>query len=112
MKALFKMSVDCNDNKYINGVFIADTEMVEKLIDSKTLIHFDDILGKNTEAVAYIDPGEIKFITSNDYIVQIIEENNLEKGFNPFDFKPYNVDLSAFEDKEVKLYDYIKTLIK
>ena len=48
MKALFKMDFDCGRMGNLEGVFIADTEDVEYLVNNKISVYFGEVLGKNT----------------------------------------------------------------
>lgn len=45
MKALFKMDFDCGRMGNLEGVFIADTEDVEYLVNNKISVYFGEVLG-------------------------------------------------------------------
>lgn len=49
MKALFKMDFDCGRMGNLEGVFIADTEDVEYLVNNKISVYFGEVLGKHSE---------------------------------------------------------------
>lgn len=86
MKALYKMNCDCGRSGNLEGVFIADTEDVEYLIENKVSIYFGEVLGKHSEISAYIAKEEIKIATTDENVINIVQELGLETGYNPFVF--------------------------
>lgn len=85
MKALFKMNFDCGRMGNLEGVFIADTEDVEYLIDNHISVYFGEVLGKHSEISGEVCRDEIKMITTDENVIGIVQEHGLESGYNPFD---------------------------
>lgn len=85
MKALFKMNFDCGRMGNLEGVFIADTEDVEYLVNNKISVYFGEVLGKHSEISGGVDKSEIKMITADVNVINIVQEHGLESGYNPFD---------------------------
>ena len=84
MKALFKMVFDCGRMGELEGVFIANTEDVDYLIKNKISIYFGEVLGKYSEISGTLDESEIKTITTDENIINVVKEYELESGYNPF----------------------------
>lgn len=112
MKALFKMEADFGRQGELEGVFVADTDDVQYLIDYKTSIYFGEVLGKHSEIYGYLSESEIKEITRDEKIIDIIEKYELESGYNPFNYKvcveytyPLPKEIEDWENYTV--YDYI-----
>lgn len=59
MKALFKMIFDCGRMGNLEGVFIADTEDVEYLLNNEISVYFGEVLGKHSEISGIIDRSEL-----------------------------------------------------
>ncbi len=90
MEAIFKFHFDCGRDGELIGIFTADTEQVENLISSGDEVYFGEVLGKHSEICGLVEENDISFITSDEEAVKMFKENNLETGFNPFDY--YNQD--------------------
>ena len=86
MKALFKMDFDCGRMGNLEGVFIADTEDVEYLVNSKICVYFGEVLGKHSEISGCVAESEIKQITTDENVIKIVEEYGLNSGYNPFEY--------------------------
>lgn len=96
MKALFKMIFDCGRMGNLEGVFIADTEDVEYLLSNEISVYFGEVLGKHSEISGIIDRSELKMITDDENVINIVKEYGLETGYNPFDEA-----LCTYETEEV-----------
>lgn len=90
MEAIYKLHFDCGRAGDLFGIFVANTDEMQKLIDSGEEVYFGEVLGKHSEVCGPIEPSDISFITDNEEVVKMFKENNLETGFNPFDY--YNQD--------------------
>ena len=86
MKALFKMNFDCGRMGNLDGVFVADTEDVEYLVNNKISVYFGEVLGKHSEISGCVDESEIKQITTDENVISVVEEHELESGYNPFGY--------------------------
>lgn len=86
MKALFKMDFDCGRMGHLEGVFIADTEDVEYLVNNKISVYFGEVFGKHSEISGCVAESEIKQITTDENVIKIVEEYGLNSGYNPFEY--------------------------
>lgn len=86
MKALFKMNFDCGRMGNLNGVFIADTEDVEYLVENKISVLFGEVLGKHSDISGRVAENEISLITTDENVLKVVREHDLESGYNPFDY--------------------------
>ena len=103
MKALYKFHYDCGRQGSLTGIFVADEDKVKKLIDSGQEIYFGEVLGKHSEVCGPIEEGDLTFVTNDEKVISIVEEFNLETGYNPFDYideETYNAEAEAAEDEE------------
>lgn len=96
MKALFKMNFDCGRMGSLKGLFIADTEDVEYLIGNHISVYFGEVLGKHSEISGEVCIDEIKMITTDENVIGIVQEYDLESGYNPF-----NETLCTYETEDV-----------
>ena len=85
MKALFKMNFDCGRNGNLQGVFIADTEDVRYLVKNNISVYFGEVLGKHSDVSGCVDESEITMITTDENVISVVCEHELESGYNPFD---------------------------
>lgn len=79
------MNFDCGRNGSLEGLFIADTEDVEYLVNHEVYVHFGEVLGKHSDVSGRIGEGEIKQVTTDENVIKVVEEHSLENGYNPFD---------------------------
>lgn len=87
MKAVYKLHFDCGRMGQLDGLFIAEKEKVKELIDSGREVYFGEVLGKHSEIMGPIEePDDITLVSEDEEVIRVIEENNLENGFNPFDY--------------------------
>lgn len=95
MKALYKMNFDCGRQGSLEGLFIADTKDVEYLVNNKVCVCFGEVLGKHSDIRGTVDKKEIKRITTAKNVINVIEDYELENGYNPFE---YNLSVYDMED--------------
>ena len=69
----------------LEGLFVAEKEQVDYLTSHKIEVYFGEILGKHSEISGCIEPAEIKLITDDEKVIEIIEKYELESGYNPLD---------------------------
>lgn len=86
MKAVYKLHYDCGRMGELTGLFIAEKEDVDKLIESGEEVYFGDVLGKHSEVFGPIEECDLTLISTEENVIKLIEENGLENGFNPFDY--------------------------
>lgn len=86
MKAVYKLHFDCGRMGELTGLFIAEKESVDKLIESGEEIYFGEVLGKHSEVCGPIEENDVTLISTEENVIKIIEEHGLENGFNPFDY--------------------------
>ena len=98
-KAIYEFYWDCGRMGDVEGVFIEDTETVNKLI-GKT-IYFGEILGKHSEIYGTLDEGDLT-IKSDDQefiekCIEVFGEGTIS-GYNPVDY--YDPDQDDSEEEE------------
>lgn len=98
MKALYKMNLDCGRSGSLNGVFIADTEDVEYLLDNKISIYFGEVLGKHSEIYGCLVYDEIKLISNDENVIKVVELHHLENGYDPFEYNMCECDTEGVPD--------------
>jgi hypothetical protein len=86
MKAIYKLHFDCGRMGVLEGSFVADTEEVKKLIDSKKEVYFGEVLGKHSEISGRIEECDITLVTTEPKVVELFERHDLSSGYNPFDY--------------------------
>lgn len=88
MKTLYSFLLECGRMGELEGLFIADSEIVDKVIRLNASAYFGEVLGKHSEISCDLEAFmfEVKF-TDQDFI-QKLEEllgTNIS-GFNPLDY--------------------------
>lgn len=127
--ALYKMHVDCGRMGYLEGVFVERKDHVKYLLENNIDVHFGEVLGKHSEVVInFTEEGTITLVTDRPDIIEMVQEFNLESGYNPFDHDYYVNDgedddyinccddCEEFEDddcdcEEPKYFDYLRDYI-
>lgn len=84
MKGVYKMHIDCGRQGELEGVFIADSSDMKSIMGRD--IHFGEVLGKHSEVSIIMTEGYFKLASTNPEVIKVIEENDLETGFNPFEY--------------------------
>lgn len=111
MKALFKMNFDYGRSGSLEGLFIAKKEHIDYLVEHELEVHFGEVLGKHSEVIGRVAPEEITMVTTDENVLQVIEQHKLENGYNPLEYPLYpypkdgEVDI-CFDDWTAE--DYIK----
>jgi len=91
-KAIFKLNVDCGRMGDLEGLFVAEKDHVEKLINDGIEVYFGEVLGKHSEICGAIEQKEITLVSDSVEAIQVIESLGLESGYNPFDYTAINVE--------------------
>jgi uncharacterized protein YdcH (DUF465 family) len=84
MEAIYKMEFDCGRMGSLSGVFVADTDAMQKLIGTE--VYFGEVLGKHSEIAGPIDEKDITLVTSDSDAVEMFKKHKLHSGYNPFDY--------------------------
>lgn len=83
-KKLYKFSWDCGRMGEVDGLFVAESEDLDKAI-GKT-IYFGEILGKHSEVYGDLEEGDCEVITDDPQVIKIFEDHNISSGYNPLDY--------------------------
>ena len=86
MEAIFKLEFDCGRMGSLSGIFVANTEDVKKLVESKREIYFGEVLGKHSEVYGSINENELILVTDEPEALAIFKKYKLHSGHNPFDY--------------------------
>ncbi|MEE6129096.1 hypothetical protein V2E39_16975 [Chryseobacterium arthrosphaerae] len=100
-EAVYKMHVDCGRSGELEGVFVAKKSHVKILIDSEMEVYFGEVLGKHSEVYGKIENKEIKMVSDNEDVVNVIKTHDLESGYNPFNYAVVNQQREDFIDLTV-----------
>lgn len=86
MKAVYKLHFDCGRMGELTGLFVAEQEKMNALIQSGEEVYFGEVLGKHSEVCGPIEEDDVSLISTDENVIKVIEEHGLENGFNPFDY--------------------------
>lgn len=109
-RAIYKMNFDCGRDGNLTGVFIAQKNHIEILINHKIKVYFGEALGKHSDVYGSIDREEITLLTDDESAIKIVEQYNLENGYNPFHYQSFNEEREDFED--LSILEIVKILEK
>ncbi len=84
MKTIYKFEVDYGRHGSLSGIFSCEKEEIESLIGKE--IHFGDVLGKHSEVILILQKEHLTEVTNDEKFVELFDEYNLQKGFNPLDY--------------------------
>ncbi len=111
-KGIYKLSFDCGRMGELNGVFVDTDIRVAKLIESGVDVYFGEVLGKHSEIFGPIEQRDIKLVTEDETTVKAFEENNLENGFNPFDYTHIGFEKEGVDTDDMLISDVIDLLLQ
>jgi hypothetical protein len=97
-KAIYKLHFDCGRQGTLDGLFIAEKDHVQTLMQKKVPVYFGEVLGKHSEVYGPIESEDITFVSDNSEAIGIIEEFQLENGHNPFEYTTTQLEEDWFED--------------
>lgn len=86
MEGLYKLHIDCGRQGKLPGLFIAEVEDVELLINSGVHVYFGEVLGKHSEIYGSLREKDCSLITTDVNYINLVKELDLENGYNPFDY--------------------------
>lgn len=98
MKGIYSFYCDCGRSGSLEGVFVADSEDVAKIVGKD--IYFGEVLGKHSDIQVRIDEGDIVLKSDDLKFVEMFEGVELSTGYSPFDYYEFE------EDCEEYLADY------
>ena len=86
MKKLYKFYADCGRMGDIEGLFIADSKVVEAAIGE--YMYFGEILGKHSEVYGDLAADEISVKSSDQKFIKQLEDllGSSVSGYNPLDY--------------------------
>jgi len=99
MKAIYKMYFDCGRMGSLDGIFTAEKDAMQKLIESGNEVYFGEVLGKHSDISGPIENSDITMISDDSEHVLLFEKLNMKCGYNPFD---YIEEETTSEESEVQ----------
>ena len=79
------------------GIFIAKKNHIKILLENKLEVYFGDVLGEHSCCFGSLDDSDFIFVSDDIEVIKTIEDNNLEKGHNPFNYIGQNHGREDFE---------------
>lgn len=86
MKAIYKFHFDCGRQGMLEGIFVAEKEDVEILVEEGIEVYFGEVLGKHSEIYGPIQDVDLSFVTDSQDAVNVVLDLDLSTGFNPFSY--------------------------
>ena len=99
-KGIYRLKFDCGRQGILDGIFIAEKKHVKVLIENKIEVYFGEVLGKHSEVYGPIDENELTFVSDSPEAIKVIEELELENGYNPFEYTAINFEHEGIDDEE------------
>lgn len=81
MKGLYRFSENYGRMGHLSGVFVADDSDVAHAIGKE--VYFGEVLGKHSSISCLLTPENLKLITEDANVVEVIEKHSLWSGHNP-----------------------------
>lgn len=85
-KGVYKTHIDCGRMGKLYGLFIAEVEAVNELIESKQEIVFGEVLGKHSYIEGSLLPTDLTLVTTDEAFIAQAEALDIEIGINPFNY--------------------------
>lgn len=85
MLTLYKFHFDARHGN-LYGLFIADDQKVQKLIEDGDEVYFGEVCGKHSDVYGPIESIDITKVSSDPEVLAMVERNGLVFGYNPFDY--------------------------
>lgn len=101
-KAIYKLNFDCGRMGSLNGVFVAEKQYVNILVESKMEVYFGEVLGKHSEIYGPIEAGDIKMVSDSDEAIKVVEELDLSSGYNPFHYTTAGFSHEGIDQDEIE----------
>ena len=115
MKAIYKLNLDCGREGSLYGIFIADKEYVNVLVNNDIEVYFGGILGKHSDISLTINDTDIELITDDVKVIDMFEEYELSTGINPFDYNASDFDydsIGLIDNGNIIIYDIVEQIIE
>ena len=115
MKAIYKLNLDCGREGSLYGIFIADKEYVNVLVNNDIEVYFGEILGKHSDISLTINDTDIELITDDAKVIDMFEEYELSTGINPFGYHAYDFDydsIGLIDNGNIIIYDIVEQIIE
>ena len=93
---VYKLDFDCDRSGSLGGVFVAQKNHVDILVQNKIEVYFGDVLGKHSQVVGSIDEDEIVLLSDDPTVVSFVLSHELYHGFNPFEYEVINHERIRF----------------
>lgn len=104
-KYLWEFNLDCGRMGYLEGLFVATENEINKIIGKK--VYFGEVLGKNSEIYEEIKKNDFKKIDLDSEIVEKVSKilGLNWSGYNPLDYVTYqcNECLDSYRVDEYNL---------
>lgn len=97
---IYKLNFDCGRMGSLEGIFAAYSDEVKQLIDSGVEVYFGEVLGKHSEVYGSIDESEITFLTDNEEFVRMFVDNDMQSGYNPFNYLDEGWNTDSDDEEE------------
>lgn len=98
-KALYKFHADCGRMGELEGLFIANPEVIEWLIASKLDVYFGEVLGKHSEVYFEMNHEYFTCVTDDKTVIDAISKHKIETGFNPLNIRLLGADDMATDEE-------------
>jgi len=85
MKAIYKLHYSCGRQGKLTGLFVEEEEIVDWLVKSGLELYFGEVLGKHSEVCGPLEKCDFSFISKDENVIDVILNNDLCNGYNPFD---------------------------
>lgn len=101
-KGIYKLHCNVGRMGSLDGIFIAPKEYVKILIEERIEVYFGEVLGKHSEVYGPIEETDITFVSDSPEAIKIIEELDLETGFNPFSYSSVNFTYEGLSEEDIE----------
>lgn len=77
MESLYKLHFNCGRQGELTGLFLEDSDKLNKLVESGEEVYFGEVLGKHSEICGPIEKSDFTLVTSDEKVISIVKEFNL-----------------------------------
>ena len=84
MKAIYKLNFDCGRQGNLEGIFSAEKEHVDALIESEIVVQFGEALGKHSNVYGSVTAPEITMTSDDPATVEMFDKAGMASGYDPF----------------------------
>jgi len=83
-KGVYRFFWDYGRQGEVEGVFIATSDEIEEITGKE--VYLGEILGKHSEVVNTVDADDIKLLSDDPAVVEVVEKHKLSSGLNPLGY--------------------------